>query len=95
MPTPASYTLKQTAYLRKLNRQLRSLAITRGETFTVPQTIEQAKAELARLNRRRPSSYAERAMDRDGLRLGAAALRSSAAVTPSEVTGYGSSARWA
>ncbi len=93
MPAPA-YTAAQQSYLASLNRQLRRLALARGESFAVPHTIEQAKTEVARLKHRRPSSSAERAMDRDGLSAARRTTTPATAIRDDEVTGYGSNCRW-
>jgi hypothetical protein len=75
-------------------RHLRDLAITRGETFTVPRTTTEASAEIRRLRSRRPSNIVERAIElAEGRRI---ADRWSPAtdIRPAEIEGYGSTAHW-
>ncbi len=75
-------------------RALRSLAASRGQTFAYPRTRAQASAEIARLLKTTPASSTERAIEvRTGREI--APPNSAAAVRRDEVSGYGSSARWA
>jgi len=76
-------------------RYLKRLAERTGGTFAYPQTKAEASREIARLKGRPSSTRSDvvrelRAVSRElGERGGAAAVR------PNEVSGYGSSARWA
>lgn len=80
-------TAKQLSYLR-------SLAISRGETFAVPRSAAEAAAEIRRLKRRSRSTRAERRAERRGLSRDLALGGDAARVRESEIDGYGSSARW-
>lgn len=75
-------------------RYLRSLAMQRGESFAYPQTASQASAEINRLRSRRPGSYVERQVEREGVSRDMAGRGGDSAVRDSEIVGYGSSARW-
>lgn len=75
-------------------RYLRDLAAQRGESFAYPQTAAQASAEIERLKGRRPSSATERRIERLEVSRTMAARGGAATVRDSEITGYGSSARW-
>ena len=82
-------TAKQLAFLR-------ALAQRTGETFTYPRTREQASNEIRRLQQRKPSNRAERFLDRrDVVRDLQTRPRDATRVRDREITGYGSSARWA
>jgi len=76
-------------------RYLKRLAERTGGTFAYPQTKAEASREIERLKGRPSSTRSDvvrelRAVSRElGERGGAAAVR------PNEVSGYGSSARWA
>ena len=76
-------------------RYLKRLAERTGATFAYPQTKAEASREIERLKGRPSSTRSDvvrelRAVSRElGERGGAAAVR------PNEVSGYGSSARWA
>lgn len=82
-------TRKQLAYLK-------SLTAKTGETFTYPKTSAEASREIKRLKARKPTMRSDRlreqrAVERDmDQRHG-----DEAAYRRFEVTGYGSSARWA
>ena len=75
-------------------RYLRNLAMQRGESFAVPQTFAEARAQIDRLKGRRRLSRVERQIERDQLSREMAARGDAAAVRDSEIVGYGSSARW-
>jgi hypothetical protein len=75
-------------------RYLRSLAAARGESFTYPSNAAQASAEIDRLLGRRRGSYVEAAIERRQVRRDLAWLGDAATVRGSEITDYGSSARW-
>ena len=75
-------------------RYLRDLAVSRGETFAVPQTLTEASAEIERLRGRRRSSQADRAAERFGARVIADRWAPATDVRPEEIEGYGSTARW-
>ena len=82
-------TAKQLAFLR-------ALAQRTGETFTYPRTRAQASNEIRRLQQRKPSNPLERFLDRrDVVRDLQTPPRDATRVRDSEITGYGSSARWA
>jgi hypothetical protein len=81
-PTP-----KQLSYLR-------SLAMSRGVTFVVPRSKVEASREIELLRSRHAPSHADRAAERFDAREAARRLNPATAVRPSEVEGYGSSARW-
>jgi hypothetical protein len=83
-PTP-----KQLAYLRVLAQRT-------GETFTYPQTIAQASAEIDRLKGRKPSSRLEQRLDQQAVSNALATRPDDATrIRPDETTGYGSTAVWA
>ena len=75
-------------------RYLRDLAMQRGESFAVPRTRAEARAQIDRLKGRRRSSRAERQIERDQLSREMATRGDAAAVRDAEIVGYGSSARW-
>ncbi|MGD9737314.1 MAG: hypothetical protein AB7V58_17155 [Solirubrobacterales bacterium] len=76
-------------------RELRQLAVSRGESFAYPATSAEAEAELQRLRGREESSFAEQAIDRRAVGRGMADRGGEARVRDSEIVGYGSSAHWA
>jgi hypothetical protein len=76
-------------------RLLRQLAVERGETFATPVTRSQASAEIARLKTRPRSARSERAIERKEVARDLASTGNAAIVRDREVTGYGSTARWA
>ena len=81
-------TSKQLAYLR-------ALAERTGQTFASPRNSLDASAEISRLMGVPTQSTVERSTERDEIADAiAAGPQDSARVTPSEVTGYGSSATW-
>ncbi len=76
-------------------RYIRDLANSRGETFIYPRTRKQASEEIRRLKGRARSPRDERRRERSELsRELAARTGDAAAVRPSEIEGYGSSATW-
>ena len=81
-------TAKQLAYLR-------ALAVRTGQTFAVPRTGRDANNEIRRLKSAPGESKVERRIEHaeiaDAI---AAGPQDDARVTPSEVSGYGSSATW-
>ena len=82
-------TAKQLAYLR-------SLANRSGTTFTYPRTSSQASAEIKRLQRLGQSSQADRTREQRAVQRDLAERPDDASqVRRDEVSGYGSSARWA
>jgi hypothetical protein len=87
-PHPQPPTDKQLAYLR-------SLAVSRGETFIVPSSRSEASSEIKRLKGRRSSSRADRAAERYAGRRIADRWAPATNVRPEEIEGYGSTARWA
>jgi hypothetical protein len=87
-PHPKPPTEKQLSYLR-------SLAVSRGETFVVPTSRPEASSEIERLKGRRRSSHADRAAERFGARQVADRWAPATPIRPDEIEGYGSTARWA
>lgn len=82
-PTP-----KQLAYLRVLAQRT-------GETFTYPQTIAQASAEIERLLKRPSSTRVEQSLDRREVQTALAERPADATrIREDETAGYGSSAKW-
>jgi hypothetical protein len=80
-------TEKQLSYLR-------SLAVSRGETFIVPASKSEASSEIERLKARRRSSRADRAAERFAARQIADRWAPATDVRTEEIEGYGSTARW-
>ena len=78
----------------KQMRYLRGLATQRGESFTYPQSSQQASAEIARLLSRRRGSHIQRRIESEQVSRDMAERGGAAAVRDSEIVGYGSSARW-
>ena len=89
MATTSKPTSRQLAYLK-------SLADRTGQTFTYPQTSQQASAEINRLKHTTPSSRTERYVERkliaDEIATGPI---DAARVRDDEIHGRGSSATWA
>ena len=82
-------TRKQLAYLR-------SLANRTGTTFTYPRTSARASAEIKRLQGLEQSSQADRIREQRAVQRDLAERPDDAArVRRDELSGYGSSARWA
>jgi len=81
---------------KKQLRYLRNLAMSRGESFTPPQTKAEASSEIQRLKGRQATSSAERRYEEAGTRraLTAQGRGRAASVRRREVEGYGSSATW-
>lgn len=75
-------------------RYLRNLAETRGESFAYPQSAAQASAEIERLKSRRPDTTVERRFERLAVSREIGEIGDAAQVRDSEISGYGSSARW-
>jgi hypothetical protein len=86
-PHPNPPTQKQLSYLR-------SLAVSRGETFVVPHSKAEASQEIERLLGRRRSGGADRAAERSAGREIADRWAPATDVRPWEIEGYGSTARW-
>lgn len=82
-PTP-----KQLSYLRVLAERT-------GTTFTPSTTKAEASAEIKRLQGRPSSSRSDRVRERRAVSADMAGRGDAARVRDDEVTGYGSSARWA
>jgi len=74
-------------------RYLRSLANSRGQTFTYPRTKAQASAEIRRLQALTAQDRRDRAIERERL-ANTSDPRDSARVRTHEITGYGANARW-
>lgn len=75
-------------------RELRRLAMQRGESFAYPHSAAEASAEIERLKGRRRGSRLERHIERRQISRDLAFSGDAAAVRESEITGYGASARW-
>ncbi len=76
-------------------KYLRSLAERTGQTFCWPKTMAEASAEIRRLEAVKKTPVADRRRERREVQDDMATGRGDAArVRTSEVTGYGSSARW-
>ena len=81
-------TAKQLTYLT-------ALAERTGQTVASPRTSRDASAEIRRLKGTPAESRIERSIERDEIADAiATGPHDRARVTPSEVTGYGSSATW-
>lgn len=80
---------------QKQLRYLRTLAVSRGETFAVPRSRAEASRQIERLRSRRPSNIVERAIERADRRMPDVRSLDATAIRPDEVIGYGASARWA
>jgi hypothetical protein len=80
---------------QKQLRYLRDLALSRGETFVTPHSKAEASREIERLRSRRPSNIVERAIERADGRQISDRWAPATDVRPSEIEGYGSTARWA
>ena len=75
-------------------RTLRSLALSRGQTFSYPKTKAQASVEIQRLLRMRGQGAIDRQIEADDLER-ITGPRDATAIRDDEVSGHGSSARWA
>ncbi len=79
---------RQLSYLKDLARKA-------GESFSYPQTRAQASAEIKRLLGRKRLTPAERRREHfESNRQAGERHGDAAAVRPSEISGYGSSATW-
>lgn len=76
-------------------RYLRDLAVSRGETFSVPRTSAEASAEIERLRSRRGLSRGAKAMEHWHDRAVEDRWAPATDIRPEEIEGYGSTARWA
>ena len=86
----------QPAPTRKQLAYLRSLANRSGTTFTYPRTSAQASAEIKRLQALGQSSAAERTREQRAVQRDLTERPDDASqVRSDELSGYGSSARWA
>jgi len=74
---------------RQLN-YLKALAARTGQTFGWPQTSAEASREIQRLKSTRPSSKAERAIERFGDTQAIEATQDATAIQGFEIVGYGS-----
>jgi hypothetical protein len=74
---------------------LRDLAMKTGQSFSYPQSFDQARAEIRRLLGRKRLTPAERRRETfEARREAGERYGDGAAVRPSEISGYGSSATW-
>ena len=85
-----------TAPTGRQQRYLRTLAIQRGVSFTVPRTRAEASRQIDELRRRPTDSAADRRRDVRAVQDAMATGRDDAARIREEVevTGYGASATW-
>jgi hypothetical protein len=74
-------------------RALRSLALSRGQTFSYPATKAEASREIQRLLRASGQSIIDREIEADELQK-ERGPHDATAVRADEVSGHGSSARW-
>ena len=88
LPHPNPPTSKQLRYLR-------DLAVSRGETFSMPRSSTEASTEIERLRSRRGLSRGAKAMERWNDRTIQDRWAPATDIRPEEIEGYGSSARWA
>jgi hypothetical protein len=72
---------------------LRSLALSRGQTFSYPATKAEASREIQRLLRARGQNFIDRQIEADELER-ISGPHDATAVRDDEVSGHGSSARW-
>ena len=95
--TPNRRTWRQGPPTAKQLKTLRRLCESRGQSFASPGNAGQASDEIDRLIKTRPSSRYERTRERSIAKATPvnAALVNAASVRDDEVTGYGSTARWA
>jgi hypothetical protein len=75
-------------------RYLRDLAVSRGETFSMPHSSAEASAEIQRLRARRGLSRGAMAMEHWNDRAIKDRWAPATNIRPSEIEGYGSTARW-
>ncbi len=81
---------------RKQHQYLRWLAAKTGTTFTPPRTSLEASSMIEEMQRRKRTGRSEIARERLTVTRDMTTRRGDAArVRPEELTGYGSSARWA
>ena len=87
-PAPYRPTPRQLALLRRLAHE-------RGVTFPWPSTRAQASRAIDRLLAHQPDTRLERTLDRRAVQHDMAERpHDAAAVRPSEIEGYGSTATW-
>lgn len=73
---------------------LKNLALSTGQSFTYPQSFDEADAQIKRLKGQRRTPYSDRRRETLLVRRDLAEPRDAAAVMRSEVSGYGSAAAW-
>ena len=94
-PTPTSAAAAQKPTPRQL-AFLRDLAAQRGQSFAYPATAAEASREIKRLHRLRRTARSDVARERRQIADDMATRRGDHARVPdAEITGSGSSARWA
>lgn len=76
-------------------RCLRALASRTGTTFATPATKAQASREIDRIKRLRPLTNTERRIEDARLHTDRDRLLAASTVKAEEITGYGSTAKWA
>jgi len=76
-------------------RCLRALALRTGTTFTTPKTKAQASREIDRIKRVQSLTSAEKRVEQDRLRTDRDRLLAASTVKAQEITGHGSTAKWA
>ena len=94
-PTPTSAAAAQKPTPRQL-ALLKDLAAQRGQSFAYPATAAEASREIKRLHRLCRTARSDVARERRQIADDMATRRGDdARVRDAEITGYGSSARWA
>ncbi len=73
---------------------LKNLALSTGQSFTYPQSFDEADAQIKRLKAQKRTPYTDRRRETLQIRRDLAEPRDAAAVLRSEVSGYGSDAAW-
>ena len=92
--TPAAPTSATDRPTPKQMSALRTLAMSRGQSFTYPKTKAEASAEIRRLSSGRPISRYERRREQAHRQQVGTGYRDAATVRDTEVEGYGSTAAW-
>lgn len=96
MPEPTPRTSQPSTATPKQLRYLKALAAERGQSFTYPRTAREASREIKRLQKSPRSMRSDVIRERRQIADDMVTRRGDAAsVRRDEITGYGSSARWA
>ena len=93
MSSPHSTSGEPDGPTPKQLKALRSLALSRGQTFSYPATKAEASREIQRLLRARGESFIDRQIEADELER-ISGPHDATVVRDDEVSGHGSSARW-